>query len=171
MTMRWIFLWTALLSTPALAAQTCQTGIRETAPTSRFVVDASHGTVLDLDTGLTWKRCAEGLYGEGCELGTLEYLTWGDALQAAANSQHAGYFDWRLPNVKEMQSLLEQKCFDPTINLAVFPNAPVAQFWTSSPAKLIHNVWYVYSGQGELAMHNMDDTFFILAAWLVRGGP
>ncbi len=171
MNIRWVFLLTPLLLNSALAAQTCRSGIRETAPSSRFQVDASHGTVMDLDTGLVWKRCAEGLSGPNCELGTPEYLTWGGALQAAADSQYAGYFDWRLPNAKEMQSLLEQSCVDPAINLEIFPNAPLAQFWTSSPAPLSHNVWYVYSGQGELAMHNMDDRFFQLAVWLVRGGP
>lgn len=171
MTLRWIFLLSALLSGQALAAQTCRTGIRETAPASRFLVDAGRGTVLDLDTGLMWRRCAEGLDGPECTLGALDFLTWGNALSAAADSQYAGYSDWRLPNLKEMQSLLELSCLDPALNLKVFPNAPVAQFWTSSPGPISYNAWYVYSGQGEFAMHNMDDKFFQLAVWLVRGEP
>ena len=38
---------------------------------------------------------------------------------------------WRLPNRKELESLVCKKCKDVKINLDLFPNTPAQPFWTS----------------------------------------
>lgn len=113
-------------------AQICNPAIRESAPASRFTINAN-GTVLDNKTGLTWKQCVEGQSGAGCATGIPSAFTWGDALTQAAGSTFAGYADWRLPNLKELRSLAEVKCYGPAINLTVFPNTSSDYFWSSSP--------------------------------------
>jgi hypothetical protein len=128
---------TALLLASALAsasamAQTCQPNLNESTPAARFVVNADKGTVLDKATGLMWKQCSEGQGGPGCA-GNPAYFRWTDALIRSANSADGGYSDWRLPNIKELQSLVEEKCSATAINLAVFPNTPAGLYWTGSP--------------------------------------
>jgi hypothetical protein len=133
----------ALASAHALA-QTCNSNIRPTTPTSQFVIDAAKGTVLDKKTGLMWKRCAEGQSGANCATGIYSSYTWKSALTRAVDSTHASYQDWHLPNSKELESLVEEKCSNPAINTTAFPNAPSAWYWSSSPdASDPNNAWYV----------------------------
>jgi hypothetical protein len=95
----------ALCASASAAAQTCRPHIRPTAPDSRYTVNAAQGTVLDNQTGLMWKRCAEGLDGKNCSTGGIAYYDWEHALGQAAGSTYGGYTDWRLPNIKELHSL------------------------------------------------------------------
>jgi hypothetical protein len=150
-------------TTPANAGltQTCRASIVPTAPTDRFTVNGD-GTVSDADTGLMWKQCPEGLSGASCDTpiggGLIDYAalahTWQEALaqvgsvnasaDAAVNPGNHG--DWRLPNVKELATIVERACHNPALNLAVFPGdykdrtvdtqdgRTDIRFWSSSPS-------------------------------------
>jgi hypothetical protein len=59
-------------------------------------VDNGDGTVTDLATGLTWMKADSGIA-----------LNWEEALEYAENLEFAGYDDWRLPNAKELQSIVD----------------------------------------------------------------
>ncbi|MGR8934918.1 MAG: Lcl C-terminal domain-containing protein [Gammaproteobacteria bacterium] len=163
-----ISLCTAVLwmAASAQAQQVCQPNIRETTPIAQFVVDSVAGTVLDTRTGLMWKRCAEGRSGNHCEQDVFAVYTWQEALQAAAASRYAGYPDWRLPNAKELESLVEEKCRLPSINLAVFPNEPGDWYWSSSPFSQYDDyAWRVSFEEGD-AYYNVRHSQ--LAVRLVR---
>jgi hypothetical protein len=151
------------------AAQVCYPqNIRAVAPTPRYTINAN-GTVLDRRTGLLWKRCVEGLSGADCTTGAATSLNWGDALSLAAGSTFAGYKDWRLPNTKELESLVEVQCYFPSVNLAVFPNTPVDGVWTSSPYAIdSNNAWYIDFNVG--STHYDSRYFSVYGARLVRGG-
>jgi hypothetical protein len=56
----------------------------------------ANGTISDNATGLMWSLADSG-----------EGMTWEDALSYAENASLAGYDDWRLPNVKELQSIVD----------------------------------------------------------------
>lgn len=115
-----------------LAAQTCRPAdIAESAPASRFVI-RSDGTVTDNSTGLIWKRCSEGLSGAKCEDGTVKTYNWKEAKNAAETSKFAGRQDWRLPTIKELDTIVEYQCSMPAINQTVFPATPALNFWSSS---------------------------------------
>ena len=117
------------------SAQTCMSNadIPATTPTSLFT-DHGDGTTSDTTTGLMWARCPEGLSGSSCTVGSAIVYTWGEALSHVKGSALAGYSDWRLPNIKELRSLVEEQCSYPSINLAVFPSTPSAAFfWSASP--------------------------------------
>lgn len=149
-------------------AQTCESNVRATAPSDRYSVNAD-GTVLDKRTGLMWKQCLEGLEGVDCSGGSPVYGYWKDALVRADQSRFAGYKDWRLPNIKELQSLLEAQCYEPAVNLAVFPGTPDgAWLWSSSPSvgQPAGSAWGLWLGDGNVARRTQLDT----AARLVRGG-
>jgi len=127
----------ALTCLPGLAvplhAQTCNANIPESTPTVEFT-DHGDGTVTHSRTGLMWKRCAEGqAWSAGtCTTGLASYATWTAALLAARNANFANHTDWRLPNYKELESIVEDKCYSPSVNASIFPSTPVSLFWSAS---------------------------------------
>ena len=132
---------TCLWSGQAMAAQTCRTTIPSTTPTSDFVLN-SDGTARDQKTGLMWKRCPEGYTWSSsitCTLtggGAAKTFIWQKALQQGANATFpagaGGFTDWRLPNIKELDSIVEQQCINPSINSSLFPDTPSTYFWSAS---------------------------------------
>ena len=83
-------------------------------------VDNDDDTVTDVATGLTWMQRDSGHLGAG-ELGD-GTLDWAEALSWCANLDHAGSSDWRLPNVKELQSLVDySRSPDTTDSAAIDP--------------------------------------------------
>jgi hypothetical protein len=112
-------------------AVTCQNNLPPSNPD--FVYgNNGDGTVTDLRNGLMWKKCVEGESGTGCS-GTATTLAWAAAQVAAQASTFAGYSDWRVPNIRELQSLVEDCRANPAINDAVFPNDPSSDVWSGSP--------------------------------------
>ncbi len=158
----------ALLSAASQSqAQTCDPNVRESTPSDRFSVNAN-GTVLDQKTGLMWKQCVEGLKGVGCSRGFPVYGYWKGALALADQSRFAGYGDWRLPNIKELQSLLEARCYEPAINLAVFPGTP-ANDWLWSSSSMAGQPGFAWSvGLADGLVNPRSQ--LITAVRLVRGG-
>lgn len=69
------------------------------------------GTITDLATGLMWQQADSGAG-----------LDWEDALAYAENLTLAGHDDWRLPNAKELQSIVDYtRSPDTTSSAAIDP--------------------------------------------------
>lgn len=86
-------------------------------------VDNNDGTITDKATGLMWQKVDDG-----------NTYNWVDALKYAKNSALANYNDWRLPNTKELQSIVDydKKTF-PAIDENYFEcTNPDSWFWTST---------------------------------------
>lgn len=98
-------------------------------------IDNGDGTISDLATGLMWQQADDG-----------NTRNWEDALEYSENLQYAGYTDWRLPNAKELHSIVDYtRCPDitnsPAIN-ALFTTTEINDpegnpgqypyFWTST---------------------------------------
>jgi hypothetical protein len=98
----------------------------------RFVIASDPQEVDDRLTGLTWRRCVEGeaIVGDACS-GSALMLPWTDALGRAKQQAHRTGVAWRLPNVKELASLLEHDR-NPYIDLQAFPGAASDILWSSS---------------------------------------
>ncbi len=159
--MQKILLLTTLLAANAQAAQVCNDHIQTSHPAG-FTVNQD-GTVTDNRTKLVWKQCLEGLSGADCATGTASTFTWDKALQHAASQT-----GWRLPNIKELASIVELKCVDPAINLAVFPNTPSSGVWSGSPyASNSYYAWSVDFDAGNARDVNRNDGSHVR---LVRDG-
>gem|GEM_PF-344371 len=70
-------------------------------------IDNGDGTITDNATGLIWQK-ADSNKG----------LNWEDALQYAENLSLGGHDDWRLPNAKELQSIVDYTRSPETSNSA-----------------------------------------------------
>lgn len=128
---RFIITLAALSSSMLVHAQICKTTIPRSAPDSRYqVVAGTQGAeVLDTYTRLIWQRCSVGQTWDGTTCrGTAQTMTWTDALKTTTT--HTG---WRVPNIRELQSLIEDACFDSSINYTWFPNTVSDDYWSSSP--------------------------------------
>ncbi len=137
------------LSFNVAAVQTCNDNMPASTPTDQFTINGD-GTVTDTHTGLIWKRCPEGQSGSDCSQGVADDISWDLALQQADSSSFAGNGDWRLPNIKELTSIVELQCYDPTINLTVFPNDPGSIVWSGSPYAFdSEDAWCVVFDQGD----------------------
>lgn len=96
-----------------------------------FALSADGNEVTDTSTGLTWRRCPEGMvFAGGTCAGTATRFTHEQALQRAASHSAGG---WRLPNAKELASIVDRGRMNPSIDSVAFPATPLAWFWSSSP--------------------------------------
>ncbi len=107
---------------------------------SRFSYGADGAEVIDSKTGLIWRRCSVGqTWSGGTCTGTASTFTQEGAL-VHAQSQ-AG---WRLPNVKELSSIVNRTKDRPTIDDTAFPATVSSWYWSSSPyAYNVIAAWYV----------------------------
>jgi len=99
--------------------------------TPRFI-DNFDGTVTDTATNLMWVKDPSQIGGDWGTPGTPESMTWDDALQHCNNLCYAGYCDWRLPNIKELESLIDFSKSDPAIDDSKFPNTKNEGYWSGS---------------------------------------
>jgi len=108
------------------------------------------GTVTDTDTGLMWQQAtAPGAY------------TWQQALSYCENLTLAGYPDWRLPSVNELQSIVDYSRYDPAINTDYFPNTVSSFHYYLSSTTYAYspgNAWLVgfYFGDFSYSLKSYD---------------
>jgi hypothetical protein len=93
-------------------------------PDGRFV-DNNDGTVTDNCTGLMWQK-------DTADVSDLfaDTLNWCDALVYCEDLSFAGHNDWRLPNVRELQSIVDYGRANQAID-PVFTALPEF-YWSSS---------------------------------------
>ncbi len=137
----WLFL-PALLWLGVTQAQTCNSAIPETTPTADFILQNGGAEVLHTATGLIWKRCLETQIYDSATQSCSDGSPLGTHLWSQALGETDG--TWRLPNIKELKSIVERSCHSPTINLTIFPNQKTKRVWSSSPYA------YGYSSAGPL---------------------
>ncbi len=129
-------------------------------PEPRFEVMGS--TVLDLLTSLTWPINAN--------INDFP-LTWQEALDLIKemNREEAfGFSDWRLPNRREMHSLMSYETKKPSLPLNhPFKNFFLGWYWTSTSAAInTAYAWYIHM-EGARMFYGRKDQYYLL--WPVRG--
>ena len=138
------------LTTTLSHSQTCNPNIALSTPDSRYQLLNSGTEVKDTKTGLIWQRCSLGQTWSGTACtGTAATYNWANALQTAKNMGNY----WRVPSIKELDSLVEEACYNAAINGAYFPNTVTSYYWSSSPYVYAwpdnnFHAWIVYFGFG-----------------------
>jgi len=89
---------------------------------SQSFTDNDNGTVTDSGTGLMWQQAEGGS------------MTWDNALSYCEGLSLGGYSDWRLPNIKELESLTDDTRYNPAIDTNFFPDAHASYYCSSTTA-------------------------------------
>ena len=128
------------------------------------------GTVTDNTTNLMWQQCTAGWNGAGCatdDVAVANIYIWEDAITYCEGLLLGGFYDWRLPNVKELKSIADMTTSNPAINTTYFPATAGSLFWSStSYAQGTTFAWYVNFGSGVTNGTNKLNT---IAVRCVRG--
>jgi hypothetical protein len=158
----WAFLGLSSEVTFAQEEADCVNGIIETSNPELFQLDES-GDVLHLPTGLVFMRCALGQTWDstGCS-GDADAMTWQEALQASVGYDFNNSQNWRLPNIKELTAITERACTNPSINVGVFPQTQVGDYWTSTPSAIDgERAWVVGFFNGTSSLKAKDRSIFV----------
>lgn len=117
------------------------------------------GTIADSTTGLVWQKNgnADGL------------KFWEGALSYCQGLSLGGESDWRLPDIKELQTIQDYTKASPSID-AVFANTQNNGYWSSSSSDLTPgNAWA--AGFNECALDVDDKDVATYYVRCVRSGP
>lgn len=141
-----------------------------TTPLSDFEL-TPEGAAIHQRTGLEWMRCSVGQSWNGSTCtGEAEVFSWRLAVKSGEEASFADHSDWRLPNRDELESIIEQRCFSPSVNEIIFPNTSSNWYW-SATLDPYHSfvAWYVtfFNGRADSGFRTDANG----RARLVRGGP
>ena len=150
--------------------------------------DNGDGTITDNNTGLTWEKKSDdgGLHDKDSAFpwsgnGSQDTVwDWLDDVNAEGGTGFAGYNDWRMPNLKELQSLVHFERSSPMTSTAFHNNCGagatvltgsctlVEVYWTSTTrAQYPTKAWSVSFTDGTLPT---QDKTLALRVRAVRGG-
>jgi len=95
--------------------------------------DNGDGTVTDNVTGLMWQQQDDGTK-----------KTWSDALTYCEGLSLADLSDWRLPDIRELESVAKDTENSAAIDAAYFPTTKAVNYWSSTlKAGYTVNAWAV----------------------------
>ena len=120
--------------------------------------DNGNGTVTDGATGLVWQRRDDN-----------KKRSWTGALAYCEEDVNlAGKIDWRLPNIRELRSIVDYEKYNPAIDATFFPDTDSWYYWSStSRTDFTGNAWYVDFDDGDVFHHFRSDGYYVRC---VRGG-
>jgi hypothetical protein len=134
---------------------------------NRFT-DNGNGTVTDNLTGLIWLKNANCVGAQTWEWALLVSSGVCDGVCGLTDGSSLG--DWRLPNVKELTSLIDYDYVDPAIHMSsiYFSNVQSAPYW-SSTTYAVGTVfaWFVDMSNGFVFSDSKSYNGYV---WPVRGG-
>jgi len=131
-------------------------------------IDNGDGTITDLATGLMWMTYDSAYYNAGeAGDGTMD---WEESLEWCESLEFAGYDDWKLPDAKELQSIVDYTRSPDTTNSAaidemfyasqiinVFGAVDYGYYWTSTThldgRNYGSNAVYIAFGRGNGSMN------------------
>jgi hypothetical protein len=137
-------------------------------PTPRFT-DNGNGTVTDKLTGLIWMKDANAFGVQTWAQALSDAVTLKSGMAGLTDGSKVG--DWRLPNVRELQSLIDYGSYSPPLPVGhPFTNVVNIDFyWSSTTYYFISSeAWFVSFYDGYMAFADKSSTYNI---WCVRGGP
>lgn len=100
--------------------------------------DNGNGTVTDNITNLIWQKVPFA-----------DTLNWEQALTYAATLFLAGNSEWRLPNIKELQSINDEGLINPSLNTSYFSAGTAKKYWSSTTLpNQTTKAWYLNTQYG-----------------------
>lgn len=90
---------------------------------AKFIRDDTKDVVLDTTTNLMFQDDA-----------TPSIMNWTSAVSYCENINLGTYSDWRLPNISELNSMLDFSTYNPAVD-KVFKNIVLNHYWSSTTRK------------------------------------
>lgn len=151
-----------LISSSALS-QECNINMESDVENDRYLLypGTNGAEIIDLETLLVWRRCVLGqTWNADTQQCEGEYATY-HLRDAMLNAEVVGDqegFEWRIPNVKELNSLVDYSCNLPATNEIAFPNTPQnIGIWTSTPdARNANSSWFIDFQLGTNGANNRE---------------
>jgi len=110
----------------------------------------TNGIVIDNTTGLEWQDDAIGAK-----------VTWQNSIDICDELILGGHEDWRLPNLNELTSLVDDTQYNPSID-SVLKNTASNYYWSSStPANNSYTAWIVNFKSGYQRYYNKNSNYFV----------
>ncbi len=127
----------------------------------------SGNVIKDQMTGMMWTKNANLNSGTLVWVPALTYISG----TVNVTDKPGGYSDWRLPNARELASLINYGESDISVWLnntsQGFINVQSNQYWTSTTsASASANAWYIHMGQGYIYNIAKTTSYY---TWPVRG--
>jgi hypothetical protein len=95
--------------------------------------DLQDGTIVDSLSGLQWTKAT-----------STDSITWEQALAFSDTLTTGGHADWRLPNIKELESLNDERQVNPSLPSAYFSLSTPEKYWSStSLPNQTARAWYL----------------------------
>jgi hypothetical protein len=123
----------------------------------------SNGTVTDVTANLMWQQCSAGLSGSSCTTGTVETYDWTGAIAYCEGLSLGGFSDWRLPKIKELQSIVDMtRATAPAVYMLYFPSTLSSKYWSSTTyAPMTSVAWAVDFGYGNTYGDGKGNTYYV----------
>jgi hypothetical protein len=120
--------------------------------------DNGNGTITDNLTQLIWQKDPN-----------TNLLTWENAIVYAEGLSLATATDWRLPNIKELQSLNDESMTNPSVNQIFFSAIGIKNYWSSTtlPNQILES-WYWNTQFGVTTYAAKTATNYVIC---VKGNP
>lgn len=142
-------------------------------PNPRFT-DNSNGTVTDNLTGLIWLKDANCFGNQAWSFALIDAYNLASGQCGLTDGSQAG--DWRLPNINELESLVDSSRYDPALPAGhLFTNVQSGEYsdsyWSATTnTQSISNLtaWDVNMYDGFAYYGPKDDDGYL---WPVRAGP
>ena len=135
-------------------------------PTPRYT-DNGDGTVTDSLTGLMWLKdggCLKKSWNDSLNI-IVDFNT--SPQRYACSGYSANYDDWRMPNVKELESMINYEVSDAAgwLNSAGFTNVKYSSYWSSTTSqKSAAQAWMMNMKKSGKLLQNKKSTYY---AWPV----
>ena len=112
--------------------------------------DNATGIVSSNDRGLEWQDNNLSIR-----------MTWKEAIDACESLDIGGYTDWRLPNLNELTTLVEDDKINPAIN-DVFQNTHLDRYWSSTTyINTTDRAWSVYFDSGVQSYGTKNNSYYV----------
>ena len=152
-----------LLATSMVSAQICTNNVYEKIDNNRYEILGNGSEVRDKQTNLIWQRCSLGQKWDGVTCtGQKTKYDWQSALTVVKQLGSA----YRLPNVKELQSLANYSCTSPAVNTNIFPKIG-SKYWSSTTTvNYIEGAHVMDTDRGTIGQANVKSELYII---VIRG--
>ena len=124
---------------------------------------ATSSVTVDNRTGLMWVT-------NPVDAGISGTTDWEGAITLCEGLAYASFADWRLPNIKELVSIVDYSCQSPSINTAYFLNTQSSYYWSSTTTTVPSSsyAWSVSFNDGSMYYNGKTTNYYVRC---VRAGP